>query len=91
MFGNNEIIVFCSYKKRWNVCFFDMFAQRVQSRNIKIVLNKAIVTFYLIVLEMKESAIPEKKEITPLVNRYASSLQSFYRLLKGESQTIHAI
>ncbi len=77
VFGNNEIIVFCSYKKRWNVCFFDMFAQRVQSGNLKVVLDKVIVTFYLIVLEMKESAIPEKKDMTPLVNRYASSLQSF--------------
>ena len=50
-----------------------------------------MITFYLIVLEMNESAIPEKKEIKPFANFYASYLQSFYKLQKGESHTMQAI
>jgi hypothetical protein len=74
---NNKIVVFGCDKKRWNVSFFDMFSQRIQSCNVKVVLYEEKSTFSLMVLEMKERAIPEKKDMKPLANRYASSLQSF--------------
>ena len=50
-----------------------------------------ILTFSLIVLAMNDNAIPEKNDINPLANLYANYLQSFYKLLNGESHTIHAI
>ena len=91
MSWNNEIIVFGCDEKRWNISFFHMFSQRIQGCNVKVVLYEEKSTFSLIVLEMNERAIPEKKDMNPLTNRYASSLHSFYKLLKGESQTIQAI
>ena len=48
-------------------------------------------TFSLIVLAIKVKAIPENNEMIPFVYLLARSLQSYSRLLKGESQTIHAI
>lgn len=40
---------------------------------------------------MNDNAIPEKNEINLLANFYASYLQTFYKLLNGESQTMQAI
>ena len=48
-------------------------------------------TFSLIVLAIKDKAIPENIEMIPFTYLFASSLQSSSRLLKGESQTIQAI
>lgn len=43
------------------------------------------------VLASKLKATPEKNDINPPANLYASYLQSFYKLLKGESHTMQAI
>jgi hypothetical protein len=44
------------------------------------------VTFYLMVFDSRESAIPENAEIL-LTCFFANSLHNFYKLLKGESNT----
>ncbi len=71
--------------------FFTCFPKGSRAEISKLFYLNLNFTFYFIVLEINDKAIPEKKEMKPLANRYASYLQSFYKLLKGESQTIQAI
>ena len=59
--------------------------------DIEIILGrKNVFTFYLIVLERKVKAIPEKVD-NPPAYFFASSLHKTYKLEKGESKTKQAI
>ena len=71
--------------------FFTCFPKGSKAEISKLFYLTIYFTFYFIVLEINDKAIPEKKEIKTFANRYASYLHSFYKLLKGESQTIQAI
>ena len=89
VFGKNKIIIFGMDEKGGNECILNVF-DRIQCLDIKIVLNKPEVTFYLMVDLTNESAIPLKTaNFPPCLS--ANSFDSVSKLEKGESRTRHPI
>jgi hypothetical protein len=89
MFGNNENIVLSMNKECRNISILHM-SNWIEIFNVKMVLDKAIYTFYWIVDLTKEIAIPLKIESPPPYFS-ASYFESFSRLVKGESKTTQPI